>query len=300
MIRSLLLLSALLLAACQQAPEANNASTPAAPASQATSAEGEAPASAQAPATASDDSAASEASQPSARQAEAADSATGQAAAAGGDQAETSAAKTDADPRTDQAAEAAVLGSDYEAIQGGQPFEPLEGKIEVVEVFNYICPACASFEPLFTAWKAKTPPDVRVTYVPAPFNPQWVPYARAYIVAKSMDLVEKTHTAMFHAIHVDHSLPGEGQKTDEPAIAAFYGKYGADPKRFLAAMDSFSTMVKINRSNQFIAREGVDSTPTIIVDGKYRVITRKSYADVLRVTDALIEMERADMKRAPK
>ena len=37
---------------------------------------------------------------------------------------------------------------------------------------------------------------------------------------------------------------------------------------------------------------GVEGTPTVIVDGKYRVLG-KSYEDVLRITDALIAQERA-------
>src|SRR5690606_15152654 len=84
-----------------------------------------------------------------------------------------------------QAAEAgsavtfAVQGEHYDLIQGGQPFEPLDGKIEVVEVFNYVCPACAMFQPLVNSWKARLPDDVRFTYVPAPFGGNWDPYVRA-------------------------------------------------------------------------------------------------------------------------
>jgi thiol:disulfide interchange protein DsbA len=40
-------------------------------------------------------------------------------------------------------------------------------------------------------------------------------------------------------------------------------------------------------------RTQVGGTPTIVVDGKYRVTTQKSYDDVLRVTDALVARERA-------
>ena len=50
-------------------------------------------------------------------------------------------------------------------IQGGQPYAPLNGKIEVVEVFNFICPACARFEPLLSRVEAQAAgrraPDLR-------------------------------------------------------------------------------------------------------------------------------------------
>src|SRR5690606_12189504 len=98
----------------------------------------------------------------------------------------------------------------------------------------------------------------------------WMPYARAYYVSEAMGLVDQTHTAMFRAIHLEGTLPREGQKPDEAAVAAFYGKYGADPKRFLADMRSFSTEAKIKRGQQFMVRNGVGGTPTMVINGKYR------------------------------
>ena len=190
-----------------------------------------------------------------------------------------------------------VAGTDYVEIQGGQPYMPLNGKIEVVEVFNFICPACNQFEPAFEAWKAKLPADVRVTYVPAAFGPQWLPYAQAYLVAESMGLDAKSHTAMFNAIHATRTLPGEGQSPNEAAIGQFYAKYGADPKQFVDAMHSFATDAKLNRAKQFMLASGVQGTPTLIVNGKYRVMG-KSFGDMLRVADGLIARERASIGAA--
>jgi thiol:disulfide interchange protein DsbA len=185
-----------------------------------------------------------------------------------------------------------VAGTDYVVIPGGQPFEPRNGKIEVVEVFGYVCPACARLQPLFSAWKKKLPADVRVTYVPAAFGREWVPYAHAFYAADAMGLVDRSHDAVFHAIHIEQSLPGEGKEPDEQAIAKFYGKYGVDPKVFADAMHSFTIDAKLARAKQFMVDSGVEGTPTLIVDGKYRVLGR-SYEDQLRITDALIAQERA-------
>jgi thiol:disulfide interchange protein DsbA len=185
-----------------------------------------------------------------------------------------------------------VAGTDYAVIPGGQPFEPRNGKIEVVEVFGYVCPACARLQPLFSAWKKKLPADVRVTYVPAAFGREWIPYAHAFYAADAMGLVDRSHDAVFHAIHIEQSLPGEGKEPDEQAIAKFYGKYGVDPKVFADAMHSFTIDAKLARAKQFMVDSGVEGTPTLIVDGKYRVLG-KDYADVLRITDALIAQERA-------
>jgi thiol:disulfide interchange protein DsbA len=185
-----------------------------------------------------------------------------------------------------------VAGTDYEEIQNGQPFDPLNGKIEVVEVFGYVCPACFRFQPMVNAWEKSLPSDVRFTYVPAAFGPEWVPYAHAFYVSQSMGLVAKTHDALFNAIHVAQTLPGEGKTPDEAAIAKFYGQYGADPKQFLDAMHSFAIDAKVNRAKQFMTRSGVQGTPTLIIDGRYRVLG-KSYEDMLRIANQLIAQERA-------
>jgi thiol:disulfide interchange protein DsbA len=218
--------------------------------------------------------------------------AAGAQSAAAADPATPADAEKPADPAPPAAADDLRPGVDYAEIQGGQPYEPLAGKIEVVEVFGYVCPACAAFEPAFSAWKARQPADVRVTYVPAPYGPQWIPYARAYFVSESMGLVEKTHTALFHAIHIAGTLPGEGKQPDEAKVAAWFGQYGADPKRFLSEMHSFATEAKMKRGTQFMMRSQVGGTPTLVVDGKYRVLG-SSYEAMLRNTDALIARERA-------
>jgi thiol:disulfide interchange protein DsbA len=223
------------------------------------------------------------------------------AASTGASTPATTAATPAANPAADAAVAAAtdpskaaalVAGTDYVLIQGGQPYDPLNGKIEVVEVFNFICPACARFEPLLSAWKKTLPPDVRLTYVPADFNAQWHPYAQAYLVAESMGVDAKTHDTVFSAIHLTHSLPAEGDPVDEGKIAAFYGGYGVDPKQFLDGMHSFAVDAKLKRAKQFMLASGVEGTPTIIVDGKYRV-TGKGDEDVLRITSQLIAQERA-------
>ncbi|HVR80580.1 MAG TPA: thiol:disulfide interchange protein DsbA/DsbL [Luteimonas sp.] len=204
----------------------------------------------------------------------------------------TAAAPADANAAAVAAVPGLVAGTDYAQIPGGQPFEPRNGKIEVVEVFGYVCPACARLQPLLSAWKKKLPADVRLTYVPAAFGREWIPYAHAFYAADAMGLVDRSHDALFHAIHIAQSLPGEGKVPDEQAIARFYGNYGVDPKVFADAMHSFTIDAKLARAKQFLLSSGVEGTPTLIVDGKYRVLG-KSYDDMLRITDLLIAQERA-------
>lgn len=192
---------------------------------------------------------------------------------------------------------APVAGTDYVEIPGGTPFEPATGTIEVVEVFGYTCPHCASFEPLLQGWKAQQPADVKVVPVAAPFGGYWVPYAKAYYAAESLGLVGKTHQAMFNALHVERSLSIQPPSSNEE-IAAFYARHGANAQQFASTMESFSVNAKLKRAMQFITRSGVDSTPTLVVAGKYRV-TGKSLDDTLRIAEHLIARERAAAPAAP-
>jgi thiol:disulfide interchange protein DsbA len=192
---------------------------------------------------------------------------------------------------------APVAGTDYVEIPGGTPFQPTPGTVEVVEVFGYTCPHCASFEPLLQGWKAQQPADVKVVPVAAPFGGYWIPYAKAYYAAESMGLADKTHQAMFNAIHVERSLPVQPLPTNDQ-IAAFYAKHGANAQQFAGAMDSFAVNAKLKRAMQFITRSGVDATPTLVVAGKYR-ITGQSLEENLRIAEHLIARERGAAAPAP-
>ena len=207
------------------------------------------------------------------------------------------AAGADAEAQPAPAADApavtfAVEGEHYELIPGGQPFEPLDGKIEVVEVFNYVCPACAMFQPLVNNWKARLPDDVRFTYVPAPFGGNWDPYVRAFYAAEAMGIAEEAHDAVFQAIHVDRSLKGERGSDSPEDIARVYARFGAEPAQFASTMASFTVNAKFGRAKQYIAQQRANSTPTIIVNGRYRIKAR-DFESMLENTDRVIAQVRA-------
>ncbi|MEO5629172.1 MAG: thiol:disulfide interchange protein DsbA/DsbL [Thermomonas sp.] len=222
--------------------------------------------------------------------------------------AEDPAAKAAAEAAAQAAAEAAakapppVAGTDYVEILNGRPFDTTDGRIEVVEVFGYVCPFCAAVQPTVGAMKAKFPGDVHMVYIPAAFGGPWDNYAKAYYTAEAMGLIDKTHDDMFRAIHIDKTLKGERGIDTPEEIAAFYAAYGADPKQFVSSMSSFAIAAKINRGKQFILNAFTDddrpSTPTFIVNGKYR-IKGKTVDDMFRILNQLVVSERAKAGGAP-
>jgi thiol:disulfide interchange protein DsbA len=189
---------------------------------------------------------------------------------------------------------AAVEGEDYVVIADGRPWQPLAGKVEVVEVFGYWCHVCDDFQPLVDEWKKNLPKDVRFSYVPAAFSPSDT-YARAYFAAESLGALGKTHHATFRAIHDEQSLPQRNASIDE--VATYYDTLGVDAARLKASAQSPATDAKMAAAREFAVRNGVQGTPTLIVNGVYRV-QAKSLQDMLRIADALIAKERAASKPA--
>lgn len=184
---------------------------------------------------------------------------------------------------------AVVAGVDYEEIANGQPFEPLDGKVEVVEIFGYGCHFCAEFQPILERWKRELPADVRFTYMPVAYNLA-DPFARGFYAAQgTKGLVSRTHDAMFEAVNTDITLP-RNASVDE--IAAFYSQYGVTASAFAAAMQAPATDAKLQRAHDFALAVGLQGTPSLIVNGKYRVLGN-SYDDMLRIADQLIARERS-------
>ena len=181
-----------------------------------------------------------------------------------------------------------VEGTDYVTIDGGQPYAPLRGKVEVVEVFGYWCPHCAEFEPSLSAWTRKQPSDVRFTTVPAVFTAGDV-LARAYFAAQQFGVLRNVHEAIFQAIHADGTLPRD-PTVDE--MATWFSQHGVDAARAKAAMLSPAVEAKLTYAREFAIRSGVEGTPTLVINGRYR-ITARTHEEGLQIASALIQSLRA-------
>ncbi|MBC6943068.1 MAG: thiol:disulfide interchange protein DsbA/DsbL [Xanthomonadales bacterium] len=156
-------------------------------------------------------------------------------------------------------------GTHYFVIDPPQPVASGD-KIEVLEVFSYACPHCAHFQPYAEQLKQSLPAWAAFDYMPAIFNASWEPYARAYYTAQSMGVLGKTHQALFDALHRDH-IP---MRTIED-LATFYAQHGVDRAKFLATAASFEVESKLSRAFDIVKNDGIDGTPSVVVNGKYRI-----------------------------
>ena len=105
-----------------------------------------------------------------------------------------------------------------------------------------------------------------------------------------------THAGVFRAFHVERKI-STGSIEE---VANVYAGLGLGRKKVLDTMNSFGVTSKVNRAKQFAQRTGVSGTPTIVVNGKYRVLSTRDrgWAGVLQTTDWLIARERAAARQA--
>lgn len=187
-----------------------------------------------------------------------------------------------------------TAGVDYVELPDGQPYASPNGQVEVAEVFGYICPHCANFEPLFVAWKSELPADVKISLAPIVLGGPWLTYAQAFYAAETLGVLEQSHEAVFDALHRQRSL----SPTATPEqIGSFYAQFGVDPKTFTSTMQGFAVGASINRSRQFAVRSRIESTPSLVIDGRYLVSAdERGYGPMFRTAEYLIAKRRAALK----
>lgn len=176
-------------------------------------------------------------------------------------------------------------------------------KIDVVEVFSYGCPACNSFAPLADKLKAALPANAAMRYVPASFNTaeSWPLFQRAFFTAQALGIIDKSHNATFTAVwgngplSIRDAASGRMIKPTIEDAAKFYAQYGVSPEDFVATANSFAINTNMKRADAWIKATGVDSTPTIVVNGKYRItgLSAGSWENVIPLVQFLVQKETA-------
>ena len=199
-----------------------------------------------------------------------------------------------------------VQGKNYFTIEPQQPTSNPD-KIVVTEAFSYACPACNAFHTTADQLEKSLPSNAVMTYLPVSFRPDenFPLFQRAYFAAKALGVAEKAHDAMFDAVWKTGELASDDLATGRPKpqsawpklddVAKFYAKYGVDPKQFVAVANSFSINTQMKRADDMVKAYGVDATPTIIVNGKYRFTIGDAggYAQSIELTKWLVAKEAA-------
>jgi len=168
-------------------------------------------------------------------------------------------------------------------------------RVEVMEFFWYGCVHCYNLETLLTPWKKTLPEEAYVVGSPAVWQKPMDLHARAFYTAEVLEAGDTLHPAIFQAMHVDgNMLP------TEDAIAKLFVAHGVPRAQFDEVFNSYGVTSQINQAGARARTAKITGTPELVVNGKYRVSTRKagSQQEMLKIAEFLIEKERAALKKS--
>jgi len=178
------------------------------------------------------------------------------------------------------------LGRDYKLVDNPLPVKK-DGIVEVTESFWYGCYGCYSFEPSINAWVEKKGPDVKFRKMPVSWGPIHKLHAKLYYIIESLDLEPSTHEAVFVTMHKEGNMLQR-----ESNVKDFLSNFDVAPEITERYLNSFTINQKINRDAKHARQLLLTSTPMIVIDGTYVIQSRGSFADMLKVADYVIELQK--------
>ena len=176
-------------------------------------------------------------------------------------------------------------------------------KVEVVEFFWYTCPHCKSFEKHLGPWLTTKPDYVEFRQAPAVFGdlpdgkiPETadygrMPLAKVYYTAQALDVLDKVHLPIFHAIHVRHrNLKSQDKLRD------LFVKNGVSKKHFDSVYEGFWVDSQIRNAKAMTEEYGLTGVPVLFINGKenrYRLTSEKAdgYPNLMKILNYLIDKE---------
>jgi thiol:disulfide interchange protein DsbA len=153
-------------------------------------------------------------------------------------------------------------GVDYRTLKQAQTVQAAEQKVEVIEFFMYHCPACYMVEGALADWVKKN--SDKVSFRRVHLNGGSEAESHLFVTLEALQLQDSMHDKVLKSWHVEH----QRLRTDADNLA-WAEKNGIDKDKFLAAYNSFGVTARLRNLSRMGESYEVDSTPTLIVDGKY-------------------------------
>ena len=136
---------------------------------------------------------------------------------------------------------------------------PKDAKVTLIEFSDFECPFCAAARPILEDY-VKARPQVRLCWMayPLPMHPNAVFAGQAALFARDAGKFWQLHDALF-----DNQL-----SISEDFIRQLLGKQGLDVKAFDKAVAAKKYVDELEASKDSGKKAGVDSTPSIYVNGR--------------------------------
>jgi len=147
---------------------------------------------------------------------------------------------------------------------------------EIREFFSFYCPGCYRHEPIIAALKLKLPDGVlleknHIDNMPGRELAIEQGLSKALLTAKLLNIEEEVSADIFKYIHVN-----KASFDNDKDIKNIFLLRGIDGQRFDEVFNSFSVKTalnKMNKSTEILRKQGINSVPTVIVNGRYKVET---------------------------
>ena len=181
-----------------------------------------------------------------------------------------------------QAAPTYSEGTHFDVITPAQRTTVAAGKVEVLEVFSFGCPACNRYQPVIEALRQNLPANAQLAYLPAAFQPaeDWVVFERAFFAAQALGIESRTHQAIFDAIWETgelQTIDSDTRRIKSPLpsiedVAKCYERLtGVKANVFLATARSPAVDAKMQAADAQVLAMRVPGTPCLVINGKYRI-----------------------------
>ena len=189
-----------------------------------------------------------------------------------------------------------VLDTHYKAVN--QVVDNETDMIIVAEFFWYGCPHCEKFEAPLAKWEAGIADDVVLKRSPAVWNDAMVLHAKLFFIANALDRQGDIHERLFKetiAIRAEKDL-----NVQQAHFAKVFSEYGLPEAEFEKQLVSFKVKGQAENAIKLMRASGLTGTPSIVVNGKYLVITDavSTASGIMDIADHLIDQERT-LRRKP-
>jgi len=177
------------------------------------------------------------------------------------------------------------------------PQQPVSdsGRIEVVEFFYYGCRWCNELEPYVRQWLPRKPVDVVFRLQPAIRNTRWMALTKAFYVLEAEGQLASLHGKVFRGYHRD-GLNLE----DEAVLTDWLAKQGLARERVEELLHAPATMAKVEAAREATYAYRVETTPSVVVDGRYLTSTGMAggVAVLMDVVEGLVALARDERRSA--
>jgi thiol:disulfide interchange protein DsbA len=161
-------------------------------------------------------------------------------------------------------------GAEYTVLAAPQPSQTAGKKVEVIEFFMYHCPFCRALEPTLEQWVKKQGDNVLFKRIHIPYQGPNDPEAHLFLTLQAMGKSEAYQTPVLNAVGDVVNRKRSETLTEREILDIAYKLPGMDKAKFMETWNSFGVKTMLGRLPNVVGNGyKVNSTPTIIVDGKY-------------------------------